>query len=179
MDDAPQTFARGLSYVSKLVTAGNTAMYDASQTFSGSMSYVSEIVGIQTRNLEALRQAQQQMLEGMGDLTKQQAKMLEGTLRRLFGAQPSVPASTSAILSAITMPIEALKTTILESQANSNILTEQMTKSFGPVANTLQSRMMLALDEFKAALEHTVPERVTVAGGASPAKVTFPAASKS
>jgi hypothetical protein len=178
MDDASQTLAGGLSYVSKLFTVGNTAMKESSQTLSGGLSYVSEIVGIQMRNVEAMRQAQQQMLEGMGDLAKQQAEMLEGTLRRSFGAKPPVPASTSAIRSAITMPIDSLKTTILESQANSNMLTEQLTKSFAPVANTVQSRMMLALDEFKAALEHAVPEWLTVAGGTSPAKVPFPAASK-
>ena len=154
-------------------------MSDASQTFSGGLSFVGEIVGIQMRNLEAMQQAQQQMLEGMGDLVKQQAKMLEGTLRRSFGAQPSVPTSTSAARSAITMPIDTLKTTILESQANSNILTEQMTKSFGPVGTTLQSRMMQALDEFKAALEHTLPEQRAVASGALPVKAKFPAASQS
>jgi hypothetical protein len=154
-------------------------MSDASQTFSGGLSFVGEIVGIQMRNLEAMRQAQQQLLEGMGDLVKQQAKIMEGTLHRSFGASPSVQASTSAARSAITMPIDTLKTTILESQANSNTLTEQMTKSFGPVGATLHSRMMQALDEFKAALEHAVPERCTVASGASPANVKFPAASHS
>ena len=91
--------------------------------------------------------------------------MLEGTLRRSFGAPPSVPASDTPVSDhcADRHPEDH----DIESQANSNILTEQMTKSFGPVGTTLQSRMMLALDEFKAALEHAVPGQRTVASGAS------------
>ena len=34
-----------------------------------------------------------------------------------------------------------------------------------------QSRMMAALDEFKAALEHAMPERLTLAGAAAPLAV--------
>ena len=37
--------------------------------------------------------------------------------------------------------------------------------------NTLQTRMMAALDEFKAALEHAIPERLAFAGAATPPAV--------
>lgn len=53
--------------------------------------------------------------------------------------------------------IEAFKTTILENQTNSNILSEMAARSSAEVANILQSRMMAALDEFKAALDHAIP----------------------
>jgi hypothetical protein len=67
---------------------------------TGGLNCVNEIVAIQMRNIEAMRVAQQQMLEGMNVLVKHQAEMLEGTLRRSFGTQPSAPAGpTSARLS--------------------------------------------------------------------------------
>jgi hypothetical protein len=53
----------------------------------------------------------------------------------------------------------SLKTTMLESQANSNILSELAARGGGEAANILQSRMIAALDEFKAALEQAIPER--------------------
>jgi hypothetical protein len=48
----------------------------ADTAFSGGLSYFSEILAIQMRNLEAMRLAQQQMLEGMGVLAKHQVEML-------------------------------------------------------------------------------------------------------
>jgi hypothetical protein len=54
--------------------------------------------------------------------------------------------------------ITSLKTTMLESQANSNVLSELAARSGGEVADILQSRMIAALDEFKAALEQAIPQ---------------------
>jgi phasin family protein len=141
--------------------------------FGGGLNYFSELLAIQIRNLEAIRLAQQKMAEGMGVLAKHQAEMLEGTLRRSFGAQPSALASGCDIRAAIAGQIETLKTAIKESQSNSNVLSELAARSSGDVANTLQSRMMAALDEFKAALEHAVPERLTC--GSAPAVKVQPA----
>jgi phasin family protein len=126
-------------------------------TAAGGLSYVSEILAIQMRNMEAMRLAQQQMLEGMGVLAKHQAEMLEGTVRRSFEVQPSAPVG-SDIRAAIAGQIESLKTAMKECQSNSNVLSELAARSSGEVANTLQSRMMAALDEFKAALEHAIPD---------------------
>ena len=131
-------------------------MESTSQLFGGGLSYVSELLAIQMRNMEAMRLAQQQMLEGMGVLAKHQAEMLEGTLRRSLGLRPA-PAG-SDIRAAVAGQIESLKTTIKECQSNSNVLSELAARSSGEVANTLQSRMMAALDEFKAALVHAMPE---------------------
>jgi hypothetical protein len=114
----------------------------------------------------------------LGDLAKRQAEMLEGTLRRSFGAQPPALASGSDIRATIAGQIESLKTAIRETQANSNILLEVAARRNGEVANTLQSRMMAALDEFKAALEHAVPESLMSAGAARSA-VTVQQASSS
>jgi phasin family protein len=147
--------------------------------FGGGLSYVSELLAIQMRNMEAMRLAQQKMLEGMGVLAKHQAEMLEGTLRRSFGAQSPALASGSDIRATIADQIEALKTAIKESQSNSNVLTELAARSSGDVANTLQTRMMAALDEFKAALEHAIPERLTFAGAARPPAVIVQPASQS
>jgi phasin family protein len=150
----------------------------ADAAFSDGLSYFSEILAIQMRNMEAMRLAQQQMQEGIGVLAKHQVEMLEGTLRRSFGARPSAPAG-SDIRATITGQIESLKTAIKECQSNSNVLSELAARSGGEVANTLQSRMMAALDEFKTALEHAMPEGLTFAGAAAPLAVTVQPASKS
>ena len=113
--------------------------------------------------MEAIGLAQQKMLEGMGVLARHQAEMAEGTLRRSFGVQPSVPTSASGLHAAVIGQITSLKTAMVESQANSNILSELAARSSGEVANILQSRMMAALDEFKTALEQAIPEKLTAA----------------
>ena len=145
-------------------------------TAAGGVSYVSEILAIQMRNMEAVRLAQQKMLEGIGVLARHQVEMLEGALSRSFAAQPSVLTSGSDIRAAMAGQVEALKTAIKESQSNANVLSELAARSSGDVANTLQTRMMAALDEFKAALEHTIPDRLTFAG-APPAVMVQPSRS--
>ena len=108
-----------------------------------SLKYWSDIVAIELRNLEALGLAQQKMLEGWGVLAQRQAEIAQGTLQRSF--EMKGPGDLAA-------QIDSLKTTILESQANSNILTELATRSSGEAAGILQSRFVAALDEYKAAL---------------------------
>ena len=68
----------------------------------------------------------------------------------------SLPASASGVQAMVVDQITSLKTTMLESQANSNILSELAARSSGEVADILQSRMIAALDEFKAALEQAI-----------------------
>ena len=136
-------------------------MEGTSQLFGNGLKYFCELVAIELRNMEAIQLAQQKMLEGMGVLAQRQAEMAEGTLRRSFGAQGSVPASASGIQAAVIGQVTSLKTTMLESQANSNILSELAARSSGEVANILQSRMIAALDEFTAALEQAIPEKLT------------------
>ena len=134
-------------------------MEGTSQLFGSGLTYFCELVAIELRNMEAIRLARQKMLESMGVLAQRQAEMVEGTLRRSFGAQTSMPASASGIPAAMIGQLTSLKTTMLESQANSNILSELAARGGGEAANILQSRMIAALDEFKAALEQAIPER--------------------
>jgi hypothetical protein len=141
-------------------------MESTSQIFGNGLKYFCELVAIELRNLEAIGLAQQKMLEGMGVLAQHQAEMAEGTLRRSFGGQASMPTSASGIQSAVIGQITALKTTMLESRANSNVLSELAARSGGDVANILQSRMIAALDEFKAALEQAIPEQLAPAPAA-------------
>ena len=91
-------------------------------------------------------------------LAQRQAEILDGTIRRSLEVRPSTNGSTSPVDLAINQ-IGSLKTTMQESQANSNILSELAARSGGEVANILQSRMMAALDELKAALEKAVPQK--------------------
>ena len=133
-------------------------MDDPSQLVGSGLRYFCELFAIELRNIEAIGLAQQKMLEGMGALAQHQAEMAEGTLRRSFGVPAALPGGIHA---ATIAQITSLKSAIVESQANSNILSELAARSGGEVANILQSRMLAALDELKAALEHVVPEKVT------------------
>ena len=130
-------------------------MVDSSQSADGGFGFLTDLIGIQMRNMEAIRQAQQKMLEGIGGLAKRQTEIIEGTLRRSV-SEPSAVTSPD-IRSVVSHQIETLKTAMLENQANSNILSEMAARSGAEVANILQSRMMAALDEFKAALDHAIP----------------------
>lgn len=152
-------------------------MVDPSQSIDGGFNLFTDLIGIQMRNMEAVRQAQQKMLEGMGVLAKRQTEIIEGTLRRSV-SEPLDPTSTD-IRAIVSHQIESLKTTILENQANSNILSEMAARSSAEVADILQSRVMAALDEFKAALEHAIPEKISVAGSVAPAAVTAQPTSRS
>jgi hypothetical protein len=132
-------------------------MEDASRLFGTGFTWFCDLVAIELRNMEALGLAQQKMLEGMGVLAQRQAEIVDGTVRRSFDAKPS--ANGSAIAVAIDQ-IGSLKTAMQEGQANSNILSELAARNGGEVANILQSRMMAALDEYKAALEKAAPTLV-------------------
>jgi hypothetical protein len=130
-------------------------MVDPSLAVDGGFGFLTDLIGIQMRNMEAIRQAQQKMLEGFGVLARRQTEIIGGTLRRSVSEPP--PAPPSDIRAAVSQQIESLKTTILENQTNSNILSEMAARSGAEVASILQSRMMAALDEFKAALDHAIP----------------------
>jgi len=140
------------------IQAGNqgvSVMVDTAQSVGGGFGFLTDLMGIQMRNMEAIQQAQQKMLEGMGVLAKRQTEIIEGTLRRSVSEPPAV--TSPDIRAVVSHQIEAFKTTILENQTNSNILSEMAARSSAEVADILQSRMMAALDEFKAALDHAIP----------------------
>ena len=150
-------------------------MVNPSQSVNGGFSFLTDLIGIQMRNMEAIQQAQQKMLEGIGVLAKRQTEIMGGTLRRSV-SEPSAVTS-SDIRAVVSHQIESLKTTILENQANSNILSEMAARSRTKVATILQSRMMAALDEFKAAVEHAIPDKISIAGSVAPAVTVQPTSS--
>jgi hypothetical protein len=121
--------------------------------FGNSLKYWSDLVAIELRNIEALGLAQQKMLEGWGVLAQRQAEIVQGTLQRSFELKG--PGNMAE-------QIDSLKTTILEGQANSNILSELAARSSGEAASILQSRLVAALDEYKAALGDVALPSVSV-----------------
>lgn len=149
-------------------------MESATRVFASGLNCFHEFLAIELRNMEAIGLAQQKMLEGAGVLAQRQAEIAEGTFRRAFGTQPFVPTTASAIHAAVIGQIDLFKTTMMEGQANSNILSELAARSGGDVANILQSRMMAALDEVKAALEQVAPDKISTA---EPAVLTVQPAS--
>src|SRR5436190_18016649 len=130
-------------------------MIETALSVDGGFGFLTDLMGIQMRNMEAIRQAQQKILEGIGGLAKCQTEIIEGTLRRSVSEPAAV--TTPDIRAVVSHQIEAFKTTILENQTNSNILSEMAGRSSAEVANILQSRMMAALDELKTALDHAIP----------------------
>jgi hypothetical protein len=130
-------------------------MVDTALSVDGGFGFLTDLIGIQMRNMEAIQEAQQKMLEGIGGLAKRQTEIIEGTLRRSVSEPAAV--TSPDIRGAVSHQIETIKITILENQTNANILSEMAARSSAEVANILQSRMMAALDEFKAALDQAIP----------------------
>jgi hypothetical protein len=130
-------------------------MVDTALSVDGGFGFLTDLIGIQMRNIEAIQEAQQKMLEGIGVLAKRQTEIIEGTLRRSVSEPAAV--TSPDIRGAVSHQIETIKITILENQTNANILSEMAARSSAEVANILQSRMMAALDEFKAALDQAIP----------------------
>jgi hypothetical protein len=145
-------------------------MADSSQSADGGYSFVADLIEIQIRNWEAIQQAQKKLLEGMGIFAKSQTEIVEGTLRRSVSDPPNV--TSWDVRDVTSHQIESLKTLLQENQANSNILFEIAARSSGEVASILQSRIMAALDEFKAALEHAIPEHSSTGAVAVPGATT-------
>jgi hypothetical protein len=136
---------------------------------------VTELIGMQMRNMQALSTAQQQMLDGLSMMAKQQLQIMESSLRRTFGIA-QMASCPSDLRELIGTHIDDLKASILEAQANSNAVSEIMARSLGEVASTLQARTMVALDEVKALLEQAVPDGVSLTrpGAASLRAVSQP-----
>jgi hypothetical protein len=53
-------------------------MVNPSQSVNGGFSFLTDLIGIQMRNMEAIQQAQQKMLEGIGVLAKRQTEIVGG-----------------------------------------------------------------------------------------------------
>jgi hypothetical protein len=124
-----------------------------------SFAAISDLLAIQMRNAQAIATAQQKMFEGLNMLSKQQAQILDGFVRRAFDSTQATPA-LAGVRDSIGARIDALKQSIMETLANSNALSEIMMRSAGEVASVLQDRMMAALDEVKALAEETIPEQL-------------------
>ena len=82
-------------------------MVDPSQSVDSGFGFLTDLIGIQMRNMEAIRQAQQKMLEGMGVFAKRQTEIIEGTLRRSVSEPSAVTAPD--IRSVVGHQIESLK----------------------------------------------------------------------
>ena len=136
----------------------------SSQLQINGLSTANNLLGIAIRNMQALAVAQQQMLDSLLSLNKAQVKITEDTFRKVSGS--SVSASDVA------GQIDGLKTSLLESQANMNVLSELAMRGMGDVGSTLQTRALKALDELKETLGPIQPER------AAPPSLTGPAAAR-
>jgi len=108
------------------------------------------------RNMDAMVAAQKVAFESFGAFAKQQQEIFGLTLRSTIGASTTVDADPRA---AIVRPIDALKTAMIDSSANSNVLSELAARSSANVMDILQKRTMAALDELKVALLEAMPPK--------------------
>ena len=53
-------------------------MVEPSLAIDGGFGFLTDLIGIQMRNMEAIQQAQQKMLEGIGVLAKRQTEIMGG-----------------------------------------------------------------------------------------------------
>lgn len=127
-------------------------MESTSRLLDSGFRYACDLVAIHLRNVEALRLAQYKVLDSMSVLTQRQAEIAEATVKRSFGTPAAAPPVAPGLPEAVIGQVERFKTALLESQANSNLLSELAARGSGEVAALLQSRMVAALDEFTAAL---------------------------
>jgi hypothetical protein len=127
-------------------------MNGTTDVFGNGMKYLFDMAAIELRNMEALGQAQQKLVEGWSLLAQRQAEIAQGTLRRSFDQQAPKPPTVGFGPTNLIDQIDGLKTAILENQANANILSELAARSSGEAMSILQARLLAALDEFKAAL---------------------------
>lgn len=119
---------------------------------------VSALMAIQVKNLEALAAAQKAAMEGLGTLAKQQQAMLTAQ----FQGATDLPTSLTLDgdpRTAVAKPFDAMKSAILDGQAQSNLLNELAAQAGAGVASILQTRFLASLDEMKAALLLAVPEK--------------------
>src|SRR3954465_12030698 len=118
----------------------------------------SAVMAIQMKNLEALVAVQKAAMQGMGTLGKQQQAMLTTQLQ----GTASLPATLSIDTdprAAVAKPFDAMKSAILDGQAQSNLLNELVAQAAGAVISILQNRFLASLDEMKAALLLALPAK--------------------
>lgn len=110
---------------------------------------------IQMRNIEALAEAARIGGAGLADLSRRQAEGLGATLRAAaLRSTAGLPADAAG---RIALPFDSLRTAILESTAQGNLLAETAARAGAEVAEILQARLLAALEETKAVLLRAVP----------------------
>ena len=120
-----------------------------------SLEALANLVGIQMRNLDAFAAAQKAAMQSFGTLAKQQQE----TMTASFRTAATLPALLfeGDARDRVAKPIDAVKAAMLDSTANSNVMSELAARSSATVATILQDRMLAALDELKAALLQAMP----------------------
>jgi hypothetical protein len=83
---------------------GEFGMVDTAVSVAGGFGFLTDLIGIQMRNIEAIQEAQQKTLEGIGVLAKRQTEIIEGTLRRSV-SEPA-PVTSPDIRGAVSHQIE-------------------------------------------------------------------------
>ena len=116
---------------------------------------LANLAGIQLRNLDAFAAAQKAALQSIGTLAKQQQE----TMTASFRAAAALPALLfeGDARDRVAKPIDAVKAAMLDSTANSNVMSELAARSSATVATILQDRTLAALDELKATLLQALP----------------------
>ena len=114
----------------------------------------SALLAIQMKNLDALAAAQKAAMEGYGTLAKQQQEMLAKSMQGAADLPSTLLEKDPQ--AAVGKPFDALKSAILNSTAQANLLSELAAVAGGNVADILRKRLLASIDETKAALQLAV-----------------------
>jgi phasin family protein len=113
--------------------------------------YSREITAIHLRNVQALTEAQQAVLEGFKSLLQRQLEIIQSALEESMKAAQDIM-SDPDLKSNVAKRFDATKAAMLSSAGNANILSEMAARSNAQAAGILQNRALEALDEVKAAV---------------------------
>jgi hypothetical protein len=136
-----------------------------------SMNAAADMLQIVVRNMQALTTAQQQVLDGIGLLARQQTQMAQALLRYATPGAIKLPATDPAA------SIDWLKSEMETTQAATNELSQLILNISGNAATTLQTRTYAALDELKAVAVAMQPaSKAPAVPPSPPVKLPAPAA---
>jgi hypothetical protein len=111
-----------------------------------SVSAAADMLQIVIRNMQAIATAQQQVLDGIGLLARQQTQMTQALLSHATPGAIKLPVNEPGA------GIDWLKSEMQNTQATMNVVSQLIMDMSGNAATTLQTRTYAALDELKAVL---------------------------
>jgi phasin family protein len=120
--------------------------------------FAAEMMAIGSRNLQALLDAQNAMLDGNKTLLERQMEVCRSSLDALLKAAHDI-GSEPDLRSSVGKQFEATKNLISDSVGNSNIISEVSARGNAQVIQILQGRLRAMIDEMQAAFDKVLSDQ--------------------